>query len=664
MTDMKEAPSPFFPERELNTLVSICDTLVPTLEVQDDLHGLYQRAASDLAIAHRLADLLPRVVDSLVVTQLRWFLRAIEVPLVNLLFSGVDKAFSAMSLEQRTRVLVSWETSRLNLRRKTFQSLKRLTLMLFYSLTEDGQRNPNWNAIGYSGPPPQSPVSAEKPIRPLTIDQDTLLYTDIVIIGSGAGGGVVAGELSAAGLDVVVLEKGGYYAETDFDGDELRSTERMFENKGVLTTSDLSLAILAGSTLGGGTTINWAGSLRTPDYVIREWEAEYGVTSLGDYEASLDAVSERINVNIDHSQANPQNAALERGAQQLGVPCKVFPRNVDNCEDCGFCNFGCQFGAKQSTLRTYLQDAVERGARIVVKATVERVLIEQGQAVGVQAIVIDAQGQHYSLTVKAAKVVVAAGSLHTPVVLMRSGLGNYHIGRNLHLHPTTVIYGIYDEPIRGWHGPIMSRYVDAFKNLGGRGYGVTLETAPIHPGIGALTLSWSSGLQHKQVMAQLENLANIIIITRDLSGGQISLNRQHKPIIHYALEKEDTRHMMRGLLEAVRIQAAAGARQIGAPFAMPLTWQQGSSLDNYLATIGRQPLTPNNFALYSAHQMSTARMAGSPAWGVVNPRGETFEVKNLYVADGSILPTASGVNPMLTIMAMAHLVSGHIRSRS
>lgn len=660
---MTETPS-LFSERELSTLAALCDTLIPALNVQDDPHGFYQRAASDLAMAPRLADLLPQVTEPGLVRQLRWFLRAIEIPLVNLLLSGQDKAFGAMSLEERTALLVSWETSKLNLQRKTFQSLKRLTLMLFYSLTENQTPNPNWAAIGYSGPLPQDPKPVSNPIRPLEITEDTILYTDVVVIGSGAGGGVVAGELSAAGLDVVVLEKGGYYAEADFTGDELSSTERMFENKGVLTTSDLSLAILAGSTLGGGTTINWAGSLRTPDYVLREWEAEYGVTSLGDYEVAMDAVSARIHVNTDHSQANPQNAALEAGAQGLGLSCKVFPRNVQNCDDCGFCNFGCQHGAKQSTLRTYLQDAFERGTRVVVRATVERVLIEYGQAVGVLATVVDSEGRPHTLTVKADKVVVAAGSLHTPVVLMRSGLANHHIGRNLHLHPTTVIYGIYNEAVRGWSGPMMSRYVDSFKNLDGQGYGVTLETAPIHPGIGALTLSWASGLQHKQVMAQLDHLANIIIITRDQSSGQITLNRRQQPVIHYTLTNDDTRHMMRGLIEALRIQAAAGARQIGAPFALPLVWRDGEPWESYLDKVSRQSLTPNSFALFSAHQMSSCRMAGSSARGAVDPSGETFEVKNLYVADASILPTASGVNPMLTIMAMAHRVAGHIQARS
>lgn len=656
----------YFTTKDLATLALVCDTLIPSIVVDQDAYGLYQRSASDLDIPIVLAQAVEAIAEPKAIQDLRTFLSLLEMPFGNLFLTGEALTFGEMTLHQRTQLLRSWETSRFNLRRKAFQSVKRLALMLFYSVTDPQTKtNPNWEAIGYSGPPPIQATTPKTTIQPLTIAEDKVLYTDVVIVGSGAGGGVVAGELSAAGWDVVVLEKGHFHVETDFDGHELTSTERMFENKGLLTTTDLGINILAGSTLGGGTTINWSASLRTPDNVLQEWAQVYQVRGFTDevYQNAMDTVSARLSINTECA-ANRQNSILEIGAQRLGYTTEIIPRNTNNsdCQDCGFCNFGCQYGGKQSTLRTYLQDTFDRGGRIIVQAHVNRVLIENGRAVGIEGTVTDDDGLQHKLTVMAKVVVAAAGSIHTPALLMRSGLRNEHIGRNLHLHPVSVTYGIYDEPVRGWQGAIMSRIVNRFKNLDGKGYGVALETAPIHPGIGALSLSWESGRQHKDIMRHVDHLSNIIIITRDTYGGQIKLNKHGQPLIDYRLSDYDAAHLMRGILESIRVHHAAGAVHIGAPFAIPLSWQTGDNLDDFLYTVGRKPIQPNDIVLFSAHQMSSCRMGGSPMRGALDPTGQTYEVQGLYVADGSVLPTASGVNPMLTIMSVAHVIAGHIQA--
>lgn len=651
-----------FSERELQTLTLICDTLIPALDIEPDEHIFYRRKASDLNVATQVAEALDYLNDPDLIRQLRLFLAALETPLANLVLSQQGGSFSAMDLQDRTMLLRTWENSFFNFRRKAFHSLKRLAMMMFYSA------DAMWPAIGYSGPPP-----GHIPERPLTtivpqeITTDTVLHTDVVVVGSGAGGGVIAGELSAAGLDVIVLEKGDFFPETALTGNELDSTERLFENKGLLTTRDLAMTILAGSTLGGGTTVNWMASLRTPDYVLHEWDTEYGVSAFRDavYQDALDAVSQRIHVTRDYAQDSRQNHFLELGAQTLGMQAETVPRNIFGCGgDCGFCNYGCPYGAKQSTMRTYLQDAFDRGSRIFVRAHVDRVIVHQGRAVGVEATITDQEGETHKVTVQARAVVIAAGALHTPAILLRSGLSNMHIGRNLHMHPTTATYGIFPEPVKGWSGPIMSRYVDDFMNLDGLGYGVVLETAPIHPGIAALTLPWANGYQHKNIMSRLAHLSNIITVTRDYDGGRITLNRRGSPVVHYTLGDEDAQHMMRGVLESLRILRAAGAEQVGAPFALPLTWHRDGEqdFDTYLRSVSETHLRPNAYALFSAHQMSSCRMAGSPALGAVAPDGQTYEVANLYVADGSVLPSASGVNPMLTIMATAHVIASHIRS--
>jgi choline dehydrogenase-like flavoprotein len=647
----------------MQVLVAICDTLAPALDVTPDPGGLYGRMASDLKVPEVLARTVEVVADPGLKSQLKLALDLIDQPLANVALGRSAGSFLDMSLVERTALLRDWAGSRFELRRRLFQALKRLTLFYFYSVLDENGCNPNWAAFGYPGPP-SPPAQTERPIKPVVVRQDTILHADVVIVGSGAGGGVVAGELSAAGLDVIVLEKGSYYAEADFDGQELASAERMFENRGFLATADLGIVILAGSTLGGGTTINWCASLRTPDSVLEEWQRFFGVTGFTgpDYQRALDAVSARLNVNEEECAPNFQNAALARGSEALGYEVRTIPRNVKGCEDCGFCNYGCQFGAKQGTLRTYLQDAYNRGTRIVTGAYVKRVLIERGKAVGVEATVQAPDGQAVHVTVRARAVVSAGGALHTPALLMRSGLTNAHIGRNLHLHPTSVTYGLYDTPVRGWSGVLMSRYVPEFANLDAN-YGVALETAPIHPGIAALSLPWSDGYQHKNVMQRLSHMANIIIITRDREGGRVTLDRQGKPVMDYTLSPFDAAHLMSGIEEALRVQRAAGANEISSPHNSPHVYTPGGDFDAFLQSVRAAGLRKNSLALFSAHQMSSCRMGGNPARGAIDPAGETFEVRNLFVADGSALPTASGVNPMLTIMGVSYLIAQHVKAR-
>jgi choline dehydrogenase-like flavoprotein len=654
-----------FTEREIQILSAICDTLAPALDYVPDPGGLYARKASDLKVPQIYIETIQRTTDPTLQTQLRLVLDLLDQSWFNALFNGKAKSFLQMTLDERTHLLRSWSDSRLDIQRYAFQAFKRLALYLFYAVLNDNNRNPNWDAIGYPGP---LPIQSDKPkrLKPLDSSQDTTLSADVVIIGSGAGGGVVAGELSAAGLDVIVLEKGGYFGPAEFDGRELPSYDRMFENHALLTTKDLGVTVLAGSTLGGGTTINWAVSLRTPDEVLDEWQRDYGVNFIGKpFDKAFAAVSKRINVNENESWLNGQNTALERGSEALGYKCVVLPRNVKGCQDCGFCNFGCRYGAQQGTMQTYLHDAQEHGARIIVRTQVDRVVVERGTATGVEATVQSENGHTRRLKIKARAVVVSAGALHTPALLMRSGLSNTHIGRNLHLHPTSVTYGLYENEICGWSGPIMSRMVSHFANLDGRGYGIRLETAPIHPGLAALTLSWANGLQHKRVMRQLNHLSNIIIIARDREGGRVTLDRHGKPVFHYTLSDYDRGHLMRGIIEALRIHRAAGAYELSGPHTIPQVYRaaEDGDLETYLRTVQSTDLRKNSFALFSAHQMSSCRMGSNPARGAVDPAGETFEVHNLFVADASVLPTAVGVNPMLTIMTVSHLIAQHIKAR-
>lgn len=659
-----------FNDTQRKTLRAVCDTLIPALDHQPDPHGLYRRSACDLHIAEAIEEALVIATDERNQLQIRLFLDSLNLAASNGLLDGIYKSFDAMTLPEREKILLRWSEAAIPLRRKAFQALKRLAFFFFYTVTDAQNKNPNWPGIAYSGPPPRADY-AEHPIKPLQFTGDTTLYTDVVIVGSGAGGGVVAGELSAVGLDVIVLEKGGYNAEPEYDSLELSSNQRLFENRGLCTTTDLGMILLAGSTLGGGTVVNWAVSLRTPHSVLEEWENDYGVTGFTgtEYEQAMDDVWRRLNVNTDHSAPTPQNQMLMKGAEVLGMATQILPRNVKGCEDCGFCNFGCTFGAKQSTLKTYLQDAYDRGTRIGVNVAVEKILIENGRAVGITGTALDHDGKPIRLTVRAKAVVSSAGTLHTPGLLLRSGLSNPHIGRNLHLHPTTVTYGMYEQTICGWQGAPMTRLISEFADYRKDGYGFILECAPVHPGIAALTLPWQNGLQHKQIMERVGHLSNIITIIRDHDGGRVTIDRKGRPLWHYTLSNRDRETLARGVQESFRVHEAAGALEISAPHSPPITAIfDGAPRKEYILPalnyhVQKRGYRANGFALFSAHQMSSARMGGNPMLGAFDPFGESFEVRNLFVADGSALPTAVGRNPMITIMSVAHRISQYIIQR-
>lgn len=654
---------PFLKPRQKHTLSRVCDTFVPALETQPgEDERLFSIRASDLNVDELVEAKFASIARDRDLRALRWFLGFLEMPLVNFLLARQWGRFSTMRLDRRTAVLQSWGNSRFAMRRRAFQSLKRITLFLFYAAAAPGKTNPTWPIFAYNHPPPHL-VKTGRTIAPLVISDTAVLKTAVLVIGSGAGGGVVAGELSAAGLDVVVVEKGGYYAEAEYTGRELAGYDTLYESEGGLTTRDLSISVLAGSTLGGGTAVNWLTSLMPPDFVLEEWAA-LGFTAATStaFRASLAAVAARINVNTQESRANRQNVLLAAGGRELGCQVEVIPRNAQGCVDCTYCSYGCVYGAKQSTLKTYLQDAYDRGARIIVNAHADRIIHRYGRAAGAE-VSVHHDGRLHRLTIQADVVVVAAGAVHTPALLLRSGLQNRHIGRHLHLHPVTQTWGIYAEPVYSWQGAPQTRVIQDFANLDGRGYGAWLETSPGHPGAYASSLPWQSGRQHKRLVQQLHHIANHIVLTRDFHAGRVRLDRRGQPLLQYKLHPYDGAHVWQGMVASFKIHRAAEAQRILAPHNRYVVWQQGDNFDAFLGKVRQLGLPPNGVGLFSAHQMSTCRMAGSPSQGVLKPTGESYEMANLWVADASVFPTAVGVNPMLTIMGTAHHIAGHIVNR-
>ncbi|MFQ5923831.1 MAG: GMC family oxidoreductase N-terminal domain-containing protein, partial [Anaerolineales bacterium] len=646
LPNMIPSISTLLTEREFETLEAISRTLAQPTKVPGVADSVVE-AISSAARTSEQADF-------------RQALNFFDIPIANLVLAGSAKRMRNMSFEERERVLQAWSNSQIGLLRKGFQTFKRLVLFLEYSLISEGaERNPHWASIRYPGSVEASAV--DKPISIKEISRSTALDADAVVIGSGAGGGVVAAELAAAGQHVIVLEKGGYHNQTDFDGVEYEAMRDLYEKRGILATEDVGIVVLAGSTLGGGTTINWTTSLPTPAHVLHEWETELGVSGADgpEWQASLEAVGARINVNTEYSDQNRQNSLLRAGSEALGYRWRSLARNVSNCGDCGYCGFGCRFGAKQSTLNTYLVDAHENGADIIANCHADRLMISDGRVEGVEATI-----DGHTLRIHSKRVVVAAGSVHSPALLKKSGLQNPNIGDHLHLHPVPAAFGIFDEPVEAWKGTMQSVACAEFE-MANDGYGFVVEVPPVHPGLAALGIPWQDAKSHRELMLKAANMAFFFALVRDRDGGRVDIDDQGNPILNYALSKSDAATVLAGARECVKLLVAAGARTVGGIYnsADPFDTSSEDNLNAFLERIDQQGYRTNDMTLFSAHQMSSCRMGGKASMAAFDPEGESYEVKDLYIADASALPSAPGVNPMISIMGLAHRNAQIIKSR-
>jgi choline dehydrogenase-like flavoprotein len=663
----------FLSSAETLTLEAICDAFVPSMQDgKSDPGGLLSRSASDLDVAGLLAQALAGEPPA-ARARFKQLLRLLGSPGFGLMMAGRPLGFAQMPPRLRETVLRKMSTSPLPFNRQAFQALKRSALFIFYaapSLPLTGEQNPSWAAIGYTpNITPAAIRAVQKPIQALQVDRDLELSADVVVIGSGAGGAVVAAELAAAGSDVIVLEMGDYLNEADFTGNEAEMTPRLFLGRGLLATSDLGVTVLAGSCLGGGTVVNWSDSLRTPPEVLDEWEHDHGLEGVGglDYQRGFDIAEMRMGVNTTDSSPNANNASLQLGCEALGYHWDFIPRNATGCEQrCGGCQYGCPLGRKQSTLLTFLRDAHEGGARVISGCHVDRVLIKGGRATGVEATV--SRGGH-QVVVRASRVVVAGGSIESPALLLRSGLDNPNIGRHLHLHPVAVVAGFYDHPILAWDGSPQTIKTDQFAHLRGA-HGFRIEMAPALPGTIAAGTAWEGGLQHKLQMLRSASAAIFFVLTRDTGEGTVQVDRGGRPVMRYWPNSVDAGFLVRGMQEITRIAFAGGAVAVSTTHSSPLSLESDEGrpgalaeprLDRFNSEIERRGVIVNRLPLYSAHQMGTCRLGSNRKTSVADPFGQVHGVAGLFIADASGFPSASGVNPMLSVMALAYRVAQQIK---
>ncbi len=652
---MATASTVVLSEIQRDTLRMVCDTFVPAVEMPEDPSGFFARAASDLQVPAMIEQQLASgAVPEEQLDGLRGLLDALTA-------EGFNDAPPEVR-EQLLHGFMDGDPGAL----AGLSAFRGLTLMLFYGAPDPATgRNPNWEAIGYPGPRAQPPSAQDAPktiavTRPS--DADLTLTAEVVVVGSGSGGGVVAGVLAQAGKDVVVLEAGGYYNEADFNQLELWAYEKLYRAGGVAQTANGSLVLMTGSNLGGGSTVNWTNCLRTTDWVREQWESEFGLEGLGgpDYDDHLDAVWERLSVTDKCSDLNGPNLRVKEGCKALGWDFRTITRNADrkayDADLAGLMGFGDVSGAKLGTLKTYLQDAADAGARFVVDCSVQRVLVEGGRAAGVEGTYRDESGRTARVVVRAQTVVLAAGALDTPAVLLRSAIGGPAAGDYLRLHPATAVPAVFDEPQKAWWGAPQTALSAEFADVQD-GFGFLIETSHASPAVTGSAVPWVTGRGHKQLMAQTPLSSSLVLLLRDHGHGRVTIDAAGNPVHSYDIHDAlDIKLFRRGLAEIVRLHDAAGAREIYTLHRKLLRWSRdsGETIDSFARRVHDAPLDPYEQAIFSLHHMGSARMGRDPATSVADPWGQLHDTPGVWIGDASAFPTSSGTNPMITTMALAH----------
>ncbi|GER30320.1 long-chain-alcohol oxidase [Striga asiatica] len=685
-----------FSRGQMEALTALCDTLLPSVDVSgDDLRR--QRLHAPLDDVIRFYQTSASMAGT---PQLR---------------------FSKVSPKKREEILLSWSTSFFFLLRILFAALKIFTLLTFFTQVNEKNDNPAWKAIGYPGPDPDRkpdpnsttenpsgplhkgivnlthqkqkslyklqtlgfPISMLNASRPKSLEKNPsfTVKCDVAVVGSGSGGGLVAGVLAKAGHKVIVLEKGGYFARDNLSLLEGRAMDQMYLNHGILGTDNMDVLIVAGSTVGGGSAINWSASIRTPRHVAREWSQKHGLKLFETeaYEHALDVVCAKMGVQSEFETEGFNNMILRKGCENLGYRAENIPRNAPRDHYCGWCCLGCADGRKKGTPETWLVDLVESGnGSILTCCEALRVVTEKNwvvggkgrkrRAVGVEFMYETETGRETGL-VEARVTVVACGAICTPGLLRRSGLRNPNIGRNLRLHPVVMAWGHFPDGPDCWPGPekrsfeggIMTAMSKEVANFETSGYGALIQTPSLHPGMFSIVTPWASGQDVKARMVKFPRTAHVFALARDVGSGEVVSETD----VRYEVGPADTESLREGVGRALRILAAAGAEEIGTHHregrVLKVRETDRRELERFVEEESSRPVSGLSTPVCSAHQMGSCRMGVGPKVSVVGPTGESWEVEGLYVADSSVFPTAVGVNPMVTVQAVAYCTARAIQ---
>jgi len=663
-------------------------------------------AAFDAGAATDLVALVESRIATLDVNaqrDIRGALHFFDHPVTGMLLSGRPRRFSTLPPAEQDAMLREWEHSGLGLRRTVLQALRRLVLSTYYADPSThrsmGYLGPlhvrdavfSWEGAAAGGdddgpvartataarvlPSPRDPDWTDDVRARVTsggaIAADSVLRAGVCVIGSGAGGAVVAAQLAQAGHDVLVVEEGSLLTPHDFDDDEARLAPRMYADAGARATDDLSIVLLQGRTVGGGTTVNWMMTLRPQPWVLQEWEHELSLELLSArmMEPRLAAVEDAIHARTVPDDAHaPSNRAILDGCAALQWQTLEARINAQGCVRAGSCSLGCRWGAKRSAGAVYVPRALQAGARLITDTRIERIELLERTGVAplkrLHARALDpVRGTVLrTFTIEAPVIVLAAGAIGTPSLLERSGLGGGGVGRWLRLHPTTGVFGRFDRVMYGASGIPQSSVCSEYLR-GDDGYGFWIECPPLRPAMAAAAIP-GFGAAHRARMLDFPHYAPFIALVRDGAdrqhiSGDVRVDRSGRTRIRYRLSRADRATLIAAVQASARLQLAAGAEYA-------LTLHTGGApvrTERDVAALALRDYRPNRLSLFSAHVNGTCRLGHDPHTSGCTPEGQRHGVPGLWVADGSLLPTAPGVNPQATIMAVASLVADRIAER-
>ncbi|KAG9232743.1 putative long-chain-alcohol oxidase FAO2 [Amylocarpus encephaloides] len=524
-------------------------------------------------------------------------------------------------------------------------------------------------------------------------DVPEIIETDVVIVGSGCGGGVSAKNLAEAGNKVLVVEKGYHFTPDQLPMSEDAGLFQLFESGAAITSDEGAINVVAGTSWGGGGTINWSASLQPQHFVRKEWSQQRGLKFFesAEFQSCLDLVCDRMGVSADHIRHNHANRNILEGSRRLGYHAMAVPQNTGGKEHyCGHCTLGCASNEKQGPAVSWLPDAVRAGAKMVEGFKVDRVIFDEtdsSKAIGVKGTWTSKNSKGgvdgpvtdcvvREVIVKAKKVVLSSGTLWSPLILMNSGLKNWQIGRNLYLHPASMVAAVYKDDVKPWEGGILTSVCSSFENLDGQGHGAKLEPTVMLPSMFLVGMPWTSGISFKANALKIRRMNGFISLGRDRDPGRVYPDpTSGKPRVTYTPSAFDRANIMEGLIGLCKICYVSGATEIR-PFIQGLrpfircqavsATSESDDLDpgvtdplfgEWLEEFKRIGNKPPYASFTSAHQMGTCRMSTHERDGVVDEKGRVWGTQNLYVSDASVFPSASGVNPMITNMAISDWIS-------
>lgn len=489
------------------------------------------------------------------------------------------------------------------------------------------------------------------------LTENQTLEADVVIVGSGAGGGTAAEILTKAGLSVIIVEGGPLKSSKDFVMEERSAYPDLYQQAAGMKTTDKAIGIFQGRAVGGSTTVNWTTSIRTPEPALAFWASDKSVQGLSKEELTpwFEKMEQRLNISKWPFDPNRNNAALKEGCEQLGWDYTVIKRNVKGCWNTGYCGMGCPVNAKQSMLVTTIPAALEGGATLVSQAKVMQLEHHNDKIYALKAQALDSNMRPLAVEVvfKAKHYILAAGAIHTPTIMLRSKLPDPYeiIGKRTFLHPTLLSGAMFTDPINGHSGAPQSIYSDEFvwKNGADGELGYKLEVPPIHPIlIASKTIGY--GQSHAELMANFNQLQVTIALVRDgyhenSPGGEVKLT-EYGSTLDYPLTDAFWRAARRAYASMAELQFAAGANKVlpiseGMPYLS--NWSEAKQ------AIANMDLAPLKTVVASAHVMGGCPLGEDPKMSMVNSYGESHYFENLSVMDGSIFPTSLGANPQLSI---------------